>query len=101
MFATEFRRYVFENDQRRHRDDRISLLIAFGFAILMLGSSGSERVAGLAGLVVLAICTICFTVYACSHASEISAERTKVGTGKYALLYHPVTRRLALLSGQL
>lgn len=99
MFATEFRRYVFENNQRRHRDDRLSLMIAFGFTILMFVASGSERFAGLAGLVVLAICTICFAIYACNHASEIAVETTNRGAGKYAFLYQPVTRRGALLSG--
>jgi hypothetical protein len=98
MFGANLRNYVFQDNSTRLRDDRVSLLIAFAFSVLMLALGEPEYRAALEGLAVLGICMLSFTVYSCTNAAKIAAGRPLSYSGKYDLLYRPVSRRLALLS---
>ncbi len=98
MAANNLRRYVFESNRRRHRDDRISLMVAFAISMLTLVLGQPERIAALVGLATLAICVTALTLYASDNAGLISADERAATSGKHGLLYSPVSRRLALVS---
>lgn len=102
MTANNLRRYVFTDNQRRRRDDRLSLLIAFAASTLGLVLGSSERDAAFIGLIVLGAAMACFTMFYCSKAPLIEAyQRAKSSTRGLAenILYRPVSRRLAWISG--
>ena len=96
MFAVNLRNYVHRNSKRRLRDDRISLIIAFAFCILMIALGQPERSVAIEGLIVLGLCMLSFTLYFCSNAPQIAASLQSESTR--GILYHPVTRRLAWIS---
>lgn len=97
MSTRNLRNYVFHENNRRLRDDRVSLLLASVVCIVMLAAGSSERAAVVAGLVVLVLCMFWFTIYFCSNAPQISAAiRRKASTR--SVLYHPISRRLAFIS---
>jgi hypothetical protein len=99
MFTSNLYNYVFRDNTRRLRDDRISLLIAFGCSVLRLMAGEPERAAAIEGLVILGICMLCLTVYAgLDTTRENVKERLMPHSWKYAVLYRPVSRRLAWLS---
>ena len=93
--------YVFRESTRRRRDDRLSLLIAFGFCLLALLMGQPKQSVIVEGLVVLAVSMFWFTFYFCRNAPKILADqRTRPGTD-HAILYRPVTRRMAAISATL
>lgn len=99
MFSVTLRNYVFRHHKRRLRDDRISLLIAFAFAMLMLAMGEPERTAALAGVAVLGICMASLTIFYCANTPEIVANlRAAASSSRPAILYRPVSRRLATVS---
>jgi hypothetical protein len=98
MFSINLRNYVFRNDKRRLRDDRISLVIAFACSILALALGAPERTAAIAGGVVLAVAMSSFTVYFCGNAAQITADLRVVPSSREKMLYRPVSRRLATAS---
>jgi tetratricopeptide (TPR) repeat protein len=94
MFADRFRGYVFVDNDKRRRDDRISLCIAFfAYSWLALVLGEPARTAAIGGLLVLGICMFCFAVYYCVSVPQSAAVRSGKG-----LLYRPVSRRFALVS---
>jgi hypothetical protein len=99
VFAERLHNYVFQDNRRRHRDDRVSLIIAFAFSGIMLALGQPERTAALWGLAILGVSMFSLTVYYCNNAATVAANRSRAYSGKFALLYRPVSRRLALLSG--
>ena len=98
MFTVHLRNYVFSDNKKRLRDDRISLVIAFASSVLLLALGETERAAAITGLVVLGFSMLCLTIYYCTHAPQISTNRVRDTSSKYALLDRPVSRRLAWLS---
>ena len=95
MFVANLRNYVFGDDRRRLRDNRVSLIIAAASSGVMLMWGAAERSAALGGLTVLGISMLCLTVYSCTTSPQMAAIRLSDD----GLLYRPVSRRLALLSG--
>jgi tetratricopeptide (TPR) repeat protein len=98
VFTFNLRNYVFRRNKRRLRDDRVSLVLAFAFSMLMLALGLSERAAAISGVVVLGISMCCWTVYFCCNAPKISADLRHASSSRYAILYLPVSRRLASIS---
>ena len=99
MFIANLRNYIFRENERRRRDDRISLLIAFSFSMLMLFVFGqSERDAAIEGLVVLGISMLSLTLYFCSNGPKILADLRQGLRSTRVLLYRPVNRRIAAIS---
>lgn len=99
MFIANLRNYVFGDDKKRLRDNRVSLIIALAFSGYMLMIGQSENLIALESLAVLAVAMLCLTVYSCATAPQTAAGRLGSNAGKDGLLYRPVSRRLALLSG--
>jgi tetratricopeptide (TPR) repeat protein len=94
MFTDRFRNYVFVNNERRRRDDRLSLCIAFvAYFWLVVIMEEPGRTAAIGGLVVLGICMFCLATYYCVSVPQSAAVPSEEG-----LLYRPVSRRLALAS---
>lgn len=97
MFAANLRNYVFMQNGRRLRDDRLSLLIALICSGLLLALGQRESVVALEGLAILGGCMLSLTVYfgTKTHTAHrgVLADRSKGG-----LLSRPVSRRFALLS---
>jgi tetratricopeptide (TPR) repeat protein len=94
MYADRFRDYVFANNAKRLRDDRISLCIAFAvycWLALLLGMP--ERTAAVDSVFVLAGCMVYFAVRYCATVPQSVSLRPRIG-----FLYRPVTRRLAFVS---
>ncbi len=98
MSAVNYRNYVYRDNRRRLRDDRFSLIISLASAFLMLALGKPERTAAIVGLTMLGVCMFCFTLRYCMNAPQIAARRARDYSGRYAILYRPVTRRLAWLS---
>jgi hypothetical protein len=101
MFTDNLRVYVFRRNARRLRDDRISLIIAFVFSVLMVSLGYSERTAAITGLLVLGISMLSLTIYFCGNAAQISASLRRVSTPRHEILYRPISRRLASVSALL
>ncbi len=93
--------YVFREATRRRRDDRISLLIAFGFSLLMLFLGQPKLSVMIEGLGVLAVSMFLFTFYFCSNAPKIVADLRARPRRDHAIVYRPVTRRMAAISATL
>jgi hypothetical protein len=98
MFSANLRNYVFRGNQRRLRDDRISLAIAFAFSMLTLALGQPERTAAIAGGVVLGISMLSLTLYFCGNVSQINASLRSASSSRAGILYRPVSRRLATTS---
>jgi len=98
MFTVNLRNYVFRDNRRRLRDDRISLLIALASSMLMLALGQPERTAAIAGLVVLGVSMFGLTLHYCSSAPQIAARFRQVPSVSRGILYRPVSRRLAWAS---
>ena len=95
MTAANYRNYVYRDNKRRLRDDRLSMIVSLAAAFLTLALGQPERIAAIAGLVVLGVCMFYFTARYCLIAPQIAARRSRDYSGRYAILYRPVTRRLA------
>jgi tetratricopeptide (TPR) repeat protein len=94
MFADRLRNYVFVNNEKRRRDDRVSLLIAFGaYFYLAVIIDLPEAKAAIGALVVLGTSMLWFAIRYSVSATQATAVRQGVG-----LLYRPVSRRLVLAS---
>src|ERR1019366_8938802 len=94
MFADRLRNYVFVNNEKRRRDDRVSLLIAFGaYFYLAVMIDLPEAKAAIGALVVLGTSMLWFAIRYSVSATQATAVRQGVG-----LLYRPVSRRLVLAS---
>lgn len=98
MFFSNLRDYVLRPNDRRIRDDRVSLAVAFAFSIMMLLLGQPERSAGIAGVLVLGACMLGFTVKYCQSPFRASLKRRSGTAPLDSFLYRPVTRRLAWLS---
>src|SRR5580693_8836960 len=98
MFASNLRNYVFRENRIRLRHDRISLVIAFGFCLLMLALGQPKRVVAIEGVVVLGFSMFSFTLYFCNNANKIMADIRGTPQSEETLLYRPVSRRLASIS---
>jgi tetratricopeptide (TPR) repeat protein len=98
MSAANYRNYVYRDNRRRLRDDRLSLILSLAASFLMLALGQPERIAAIAGLAVLGVCMFYFTARYCLIAPQIPARRSRDYSGRYAILYRPVTRRLAWFS---
>jgi hypothetical protein len=66
--------------------------------MLLLAVGQPERTAAIAGVVVLGLCMLCLTLYYCRNAPQIAAKFQRTSSSDHALLYRPVSRRLAWIS---
>jgi len=64
MFANNLRAYAFQENGKRHRDDRICLATAWVVAFAMLALGQSAHHAAIGGLVALSICMTFLTLRA-------------------------------------
>jgi hypothetical protein len=62
MFSENYRRYVFEDNELRRRDDRISLLGAVCFAFIISSLGVSRNKAALASIIFLGACMFLITL---------------------------------------
>ena len=99
MFSSNLRNYVLRETKVRLLHDRISLLIAFLFCLLMLAFGQPTTAVAIEGGVVLGASMILFTVYFCNNANKILADINSGPQAREGFLYHTVNRRLAAISG--
>ena len=97
MFGHRLQRYVFQDNRRRLRDDRISLIVGFALSVSMLLAGASAQAAATGGLIVVAVSMFSLTIYACKNAAQVAADKTFFESKEYPLLYRPLSRRLVLL----
>ncbi len=98
MFADNLHRYVFEEDGRRRRDDRLSLGLSLTFSAIMLASGSKTETAALGGLAVLVACVALSTVYYCSSFNRLSNTKRLRVKKDVGVLYRPVSRRAAMIA---